>query len=69
MGNLTKKQTLNNLEETRYEETTHWRCSKWRSCKCPKTLMISGSNIISNSNKHSQHNKSSAAKSANKGDS
>ena len=33
--------------------TTHWRCSKWRSYKCPKTLITSGSNIISQSNEHS----------------
>ena len=32
--------------------TTHWRCSKWRLYKYPKTLITSGCDIISQSNEH-----------------
>ena len=58
-GTSQKGQTLIILDGHEFQKkrdtktTTHWRCSKWRSYKCPKTLITSGSDIISQSNEHS----------------
>ena len=58
-GTSQKGQTLIILDGHEFQKkrdtktTTHWRCSKWRSYKCPKTLIYSGSDIVSQSNEHS----------------
>ena len=41
------------FRKKRDTKTTIWRCSKWRSFKCPKPLITSGSDIISHSNENS----------------
>ena len=35
------------------KSTTHWRCAKWRSHKCPMTLITCDNFIISFNNEHS----------------